>query len=48
MELPVPVFKSEETSKAKWMVNIAQFAVYLDRQSKVVEQDFKEMNNIKA
>jgi len=48
MELPFPVFKSEETKKAKWMVNIAQFAAYLDLQSKVAEQDFKEMNNIKA
>lgn len=44
MELPFPVFKSEETKKAKWMVNIAQFAAYLDRQSKVAEQDFNMMN----
>ncbi|MGY5392789.1 pyocin activator PrtN family protein [Acinetobacter sp. NigerLNRRAM0016] len=44
MELPFPVFKSEETKKAKWFVNIAQFAAYLDRQSKVAEQDFKEMH----
>lgn len=47
MELPFPVFKSEETKKAKWMVNIVQFAAYLDRQSEIANQDFKEMNSKK-
>jgi hypothetical protein len=48
MELPFPVFKSEDTKKAKWMVNIVQFAAYLDRQSEIANQDFKGMHNIKA
>ena len=44
MNLPFPVFKSEDTKKAKWMVNIVQFASYLDRQSELANQDFKMMN----
>ena len=45
MELPFPVFKSEETKKAKWMVNIAQFAAYLDRQSRTALEDYKSMHS---
>ena len=43
MDLPFPVFKSENSKKAKWMVNIAQFAAYLDKQSAIAEQDFNNM-----
>lgn len=48
LDLPFPVFKSENTKKAKWMVNIVQFAAYLDRQSEIANQDFKAFNTIKA
>ncbi|NWK61396.1 pyocin activator PrtN family protein [Acinetobacter sp. SwsAc3] len=48
MDLPFPVFKSEDSKKAKWMVNIVQFAAYLDRQSEIANQDFKAFNSIKA
>ena len=44
MDLPFPVFKSEDSKKAKWMVNIVQFAAYLDRQSEIANQDFIMMN----
>ncbi len=44
MDLPFPVFKSENTKKAKWMVNIAQFAAYLDQQSLIAFQDHIAMN----
>lgn len=44
MALPFPVFKSENTKKAKWMVNIAQFAAYLDQQSQIAVQDHIAMN----
>lgn len=45
MDLPFPVFKSEDSKKAKWMVNIVQFAAYLDRQSEIANQDFNAMQN---
>ncbi|WP_075040008.1 pyocin activator PrtN family protein [Acinetobacter radioresistens] len=48
LDLPFPVFKSENSKKAKWMVNITQFAAYLDRQSEIANQDFKAFNSIKA
>lgn len=44
MDLPFPVFKSEDSKKAKWMVNIIQFAAYLDRQSEIANRDFIMMN----
>lgn len=44
LDLPFPVFKSEPTKKAKWMVNLIQFATYLDQQSEIANQDFKAMH----
>lgn len=44
MDLPFPVFKSEDSKKAKWMVNIVQFAAYLDHQSKTALLDHKAMH----
>lgn len=48
LDLPFPVFKSENTKKAKWMVSLIQFASYLDRQSEIANQDFKAFNSTKA
>ena len=45
MDLPFPVFKSEESKKAKWLVNLTQFAAYLDKQSAIADQDFKTMHS---
>lgn len=44
LDLPFPVFKSENTKKAKWMVNIVQFAAYLDKQSQIALTDHKAMH----
>lgn len=44
-DLPFPVFKSENTKKAKWMVNVAQFAAYLDKQSQIAYQDHSAMHS---
>ena len=44
LDLPFPVFKSENTKKAKWMVNLIQFGAYLDQQSRIALQDHKAMN----
>ncbi|WP_336957501.1 pyocin activator PrtN family protein [Acinetobacter johnsonii] len=44
MDLPFPVFKSEDSKKAKWMVNIVQFAAYLDRQSQTALKDHEAMH----
>ena len=45
LDLPFPVFKSEESKKAKWLVNLTQFAAYLDKQSAIAAQDFKAMHS---
>lgn len=44
LDLPFPVFKSENTKKAKWMVNLVQLGAYLDQQSQIALQDHKAMN----
>ncbi|WP_374255079.1 pyocin activator PrtN family protein [Acinetobacter brisouii] len=44
-DLPFPVFKSEPNNKlAKWFVNIADLAVYLDKQCSIAKKDFVAMN----
>lgn len=47
LDLPFPVFKSENTKKAKWMVSLVQLGAYLDIQSQIALQDHKAMNGEK-
>ena len=46
LDLPFPVFKSENTKKVKWMVNLIQLGAYLDQQSKIALQDHIAMNEL--
>lgn len=44
-QLPFPVFRSEkDNKKSKWMVNIADLALYLDKESKIAKEDHLAMN----
>ncbi|RZH03129.1 pyocin activator PrtN family protein [Acinetobacter pittii] len=44
-QLPFPAFRSEpENKKSTWMVNVADLAVYLDKQSQIAKQDHQAMH----
>lgn len=43
-ELPFPVLRMGEGNKAAWMVNLADLAVYIDRQTALAQHDHKAMN----
>lgn len=43
-ELPFPVLRMGEGNKAAWMVNLADLAVYIDRQTALAQHDYKAMN----
>lgn len=44
-QLPFPVFRSEkDNKKSKWMVNISDLALYLDKESKIAKEDHLAMN----
>lgn len=44
-ELPFPVVRLGEKQKATWMVNLADLAVYIDKQTAVAQHDHKAMND---
>lgn len=43
-ELPFPVARLGEKKKASWMVNLADLAMYIDKQTALAKQDHKAMN----
>ncbi len=43
-ELPFPVLRMGEGNKAAWMVNQADHAVYIERQTALAQHDHKAMN----
>lgn len=43
-ELPFPVVRMGEKQKASWMVNLADLAMYIDKQTALAQQDHKAMN----
>ncbi|KKW75728.1 hypothetical protein AAV97_18250 [Acinetobacter sp. Ag2] len=43
-QLPFPVIRLGEKAKSAWMVNIADLAVYIDKQTAIAQQDHNAMN----
>ena len=43
-ELPFPIIRLGDKQKASWAVNIADLAQYIDKQTKLAQEDFKAMN----
>ena len=43
-DLPFPTFKAEDSNKAPYMVNIADVALWLNKQSQISKQDWTNMH----
>ena len=43
-DLPFPVFKSDNSQKSPYLVDLREFSIYLCRQSQISAQDWRSMN----